>query len=147
MNLRLGDNDKNPERAQATYRYYIPNVARLTNLVESPQLMIRSMQWRIRVIPNSVGLGVFVHCSGIQEFPNWSCNATVEFRILSYRTGVGSYVKGPIKHIFNAKEDDYGYGTFVSWQKLLLMVDAYAPYKGILLEVQISAKPPQGMNN
>ncbi|XP_017027622.1 ubiquitin carboxyl-terminal hydrolase 7-like [Drosophila kikkawai] len=144
QNLSLAD-PVNPSRADATHRFFVRHVGMLEEMVQSPPFTLRTMQWSIRVIPNSMGLGVFVHCSGKHDSPNWSCNAAIEFRLLNNVPGVEYYlVKGPIYHIFNAEEDDYGYGVFISWKKLLCL--AYA-HRGIMLEVKVTADALQGLDN
>lgn len=139
---------RNPVQLEATQQFFVSNVGQLKDVIKSPPFMVRSLQWRIKVIPGDWALGFYVQCLGRNNSPNWSCNANIELRLLSNQPFKGpAYVKGPFRHLFKAEEDDYGYGHFIRWQNLLHMANAYMICGGILLEARVIADVPQGLDN
>lgn len=103
--------EENKSRPEATFAFQISEATSFfssDDYLLSDPCYVRNLPWRIIAIPRSgpdpksKGLGFFVECNGESTTKNWSCNATVELRLLSQRPGINDLAK-EVKHIFFPK--------------------------------------------
>lgn len=121
--------DEEETRSEATFRFRVENFSRLRESVLSTPCYVRNLPWKIMVMPRSSNndrtpntdsrsLGFFLQCNGDSESASWSCNAIAELRLYSFKANTEPFVR-KIKHLFYAKENDWGFSNFMSWTEIL----------------------------
>nr|CAD2194050.1 unnamed protein product [Meloidogyne enterolobii] len=117
----------------------------------SDPVYIRGLPWKILAIPKmehgsestQKWLGYYLECNADNKDPSWNCSGNVTLKLLSQKPGKEDYVR-EFSHVFNAKEDDWGYKQFMTFE------DIMDPEKGwydekedtIVLLVDVKADPP-----
>ncbi|XP_073827847.1 ubiquitin-specific protease 7 [Musca autumnalis] len=132
-------------RSEATFSFVVKNIAQQKTQILSPPVYVRMLPWKIMVIPNDRALGFFLQCNGENESSSWSCNAIAELRLKSHKPGAKPFTRMRIKHLFFAKENDYGYSNFITWQELQDPENCYIHNGAITLEVFVHADAPHGV--
>lgn len=93
---------------------------------------------------DSRSLGFFLQCNGDSESTSWSCNAIAELRLYSFKPNTEPFMR-KIKHLFYAKENDWGFSNFMSWTEILDPEKGYVQDDAIELEVYVVAEAPHGV--
>lgn len=86
-------------------------------------VIIRCLPWKVLVmIRRPLGaprtLGFFLQCNGDSELPTWYCHARASLTAVAQRPGSESLTK-TIDHTFCAKENDWGFTSFIPWTELM----------------------------
>ena len=94
--------------SEATFQYKIKNVSKMQGVQLSLPCYIRSLPWRIEVIPMEKNekehrpekfLGVYVSCYYESDSTSWSCSVNLELRLLSCKKGQKPFIR-PSKYTF-----------------------------------------------
>ena len=158
----LIDNTEDEEvRSQGFLEFRIPHISRLKDQVLSPPIILRGLPWKILVMPrinnnnnNLTGdlktvktMGFFLQCNAECDSPHWFCVARADLRIKAQRPNCDDLVK-KILHTFCARENDWGFSSFLSWGELLSPDRGFvaAPDDSILLRVDVTAEAPHGVS-
>lgn len=138
-------------RSEATFSYVVRNISKLKETELSPPTYVRNLPWRIMVMvrnarnqPEAKSLGFFLQCNGESDSTTWSCNASAELRLKSFKPGQESFVQ-KIKHLFYSKENDWGFSTFIAWHEIFNPEKGYVQNDCIVLEVHVAAEAPHGV--
>jgi len=153
-NEEAKEESENPSRAEGLIQFKVENFSKITDSVLSDPIIIRNLPWRVMVMQrnstNASGertrsMGVFVQCDPESEGSSWSCQARAKITLHNARDPKSNFTR-KITHLFYAKENDWGYSSFMSWAELL------DPNKGfrdnddsIFIEAQICAEAPHGV--
>ncbi|XP_078582492.1 uncharacterized protein LOC144865549 [Branchiostoma floridae x Branchiostoma japonicum] len=133
-------------RAEATFRFTVENVSKLTELKSSPAVFIRNLPWKILMVPehkdNKKSLGVYLQCDADSK-SLWSCRAYVELRLISQKIGVPTY-KLNYQRTFYRKENGRGYAEFMPWHEVCDPRKGYIKDDKIILEAYVKAEAPCG---
>jgi ubiquitin carboxyl-terminal hydrolase 7 len=95
-------------RSEATFNFKVDNFSKLNESLFSPPSYVRNLPWKIMVMPRPMindrsmetkSLGFFLQCNGDSESTTWSCSATAELRLKSFKPGQEDFVR-KIKHTF-----------------------------------------------
>ncbi|XP_071625495.1 speckle-type POZ protein-like [Temnothorax longispinosus] len=137
-----------PERArsEATFRYTVENISKMKDSQLSPAFYVRNLPWKIKVCPprssqtqeRQRSLGFYLQCNGESESTSWSCYAVAELRLLSCKEGQEPFSR-KIEHLFNSKENDWGFRHFMTWQAVLNPDRGFIKDDSITLEVHVVA--------
>ena len=68
-----------------------------------------------------------MQCNGESEASSWSCQAQAELRVINQKNPQDNFVR-KIGHLFYAKENDWGFSHYLSWN------DVCDPEKGYITE-------------
>lgn len=143
-------------RSEATFSFKVEKFSRLKDSLLSPPCYVRNLPWKIMVMPrvttnsdrnqpNEIRvLGFFLQCNGDSDSSSWSCNASAELRLLSFKPDQEPFVR-KINHLFYSKENDWGYSHFMSWNEILDPEKGYIQDDTITLEVHVTAEAPHGV--
>lgn len=95
-------------RSEATFNFKVENFSKLSESLFSPAYYVRNLPWKIMVMPRPIiseraidnkSLGFFLQCNGESESTAWSCSATAELRLKSFKSGQEDFTR-KIKHTF-----------------------------------------------
>ncbi|KAL3083728.1 hypothetical protein niasHS_008425 [Heterodera schachtii] len=64
-------------------------------------------------------LGIYLWCDAPKEDKNWSCKCSATIRIISRRIGVSDFRRKFVDHVFDSKENAWGYSNFTSFAELM----------------------------
>jgi hypothetical protein len=113
-------------RADGTIRFQLDDAVYLQDTKFSNHMWVRSLPWRLMVMPRPgqgprKSLGVFMQCC-VQEISaeiptGWSCLAVVTFKAFNHLEGKEDRIK-KVDHTFDAKENDWGFPSFLTWEVL-----------------------------
>ncbi|KAL5018785.1 hypothetical protein ScPMuIL_004507 [Solemya velum] len=139
-------------RAEATFNFTIENVSKMKETVLSPPCMVRNLPWKIMAMvrynqnaERQKSLGFFLQCNSDSDSISWSCNASAELRILTWKSDGEPFIR-KIQHLFYIKENDWGYSHFISWQDLFDSDKGFVKDDKVTLEVHVVADAPHGVS-
>lgn len=149
--LVIGPKLEDEIRSEATFSYIVHNISKLKETELSPPTYVRNLPWRIMVMvrnprnqPEAKSLGFFLQCNGESDSTTWSCNASAELRLKSFKAGQEAFVQ-KIKHLFYSKENDWGFSIFIAWNDIFNPEKGYVQNDCIVLEVHVVAEAPHGV--
>ncbi|XP_055350026.1 BTB/POZ domain-containing protein 6-like [Paramacrobiotus metropolitanus] len=85
---------------------------------------------------SSATLGFFLRCSGCPKPAPWTCQASAELRLLSWKTG-NTIIKKHISHLFDKNSSAWGYSKYISMKELLAPANGYVNSNDFSLKLQI----------
>jgi len=137
-------------RAEGSILFEVNNVSKIKETVLSEAVMIRNLPWRIMVMPRYStnqnervkSAGIFVQCDPESEGTSWSCQAHSKITLKNHK---GDDFTRKITHVFFAKENDWGYSSFVPWNDIVDPAKGYNKNDQIILEAHIQAEAPHGV--
>lgn len=87
-------------------------------------------------------MGMFLQCNGNSPMANWTCGARATLEVLSQTKRLSK--THTIMHSFAAKENDWGYQAFISYEELFNPEDGYVVNKRLHARIQVEADAPHG---
>lgn len=112
---------------------------------------IRGLPWKILVMPrqtregNLSSLGFFLQCNADCDSPTWTCAGTATLRVIPHSDDV-EQINRKISHTFHAKENDWGFSHFLSWDEATDPAKGYcSPEHELTLEAVVYADAPHGI--
>ncbi|XP_071578513.1 uncharacterized protein [Temnothorax nylanderi] len=137
-------------RSEATFRYTVKNISKMTDSQLSPAFYVCNLPWKIEVRSQSSqteerqrSLGFYLQCDGVSESTEselWSCYAVAELRLLSCKEGQEPFSeKFSRKRHFNSESTAYGYSNFMTWQDVLDPDRGFIKDDSITLEAHVVA--------
>lgn len=138
-------------RAEGNCTFEVKNVSKIKDTVLSEPVMIRNLPWRIMLMPryqtNQSGertksAGIFVQCDPEGEGSSWSCQAHAKITLKNHK---GEDFTRRITHVFFAKENDWGYSSFVPWNDIIDSGKGYNKNDTITIDANIQAEAPHGV--
>lgn len=138
-------------RAEGCIRFEVKSVSKVKDTALSDPVIIRNLPWRIMLMPrfntNSNGervksAGIFVQCDPEGEGTSWSCQAHARITLKNHK---GDDFTRKISHVFFAKENDWGYSSFVAWADLIDNNKGYCKNDSVTIEAFVQAEAPHGV--
>ena len=133
------------DHSEATFRFTLPNFSKLTDWALSPSFLVRDLPWMIKVKRNQTSpdfLSYFIQCQKGTTSSTWSCRASLEFCIKSFKNK--DFVR-KTSHLFTASEHDWGYPQYdKSWIDLINPENGFIVDDKVTFEVKITADSPVG---
>ena len=106
--------------------FTVNNFSEVKERLLSPPVMAHNLKWRIVIKPNNIEenrgqqkktLGYFLRCDGPDggsESSSWSCQATIDLRVMAVKQGVDNISKiGP--GLFSSNNKGWGYEEYMEW--------------------------------
>ncbi|XP_033118944.1 ubiquitin carboxyl-terminal hydrolase 7-like [Anneissia japonica] len=144
--------EQDGSRSQATFSFTVENISKLKETALSQPTIVRNLPWKIMAMPRSShnerttkSLGFFLQCNADCDSPQWSCHAAADLILKNHKKDKEDHVKR-ITHVFYNKENDWGFGHFISWQDLLDPERGFVVDDSIDLEVKVFADAPHGVS-
>lgn len=154
-NLMEDENDElGLYKSEATFRFTVDNMHKLSESVTSDPTYIRGLPWKILIMPRThadrtpgiKSLGYFLQCNAENDSSAWSCHGSAELRILPAKE-TGEMLEKKIDHVFYCKENDWGFSNFISWSDLINPEKGYITSdKKVTFEVHCFADAPHGVS-
>ncbi|XP_062508101.1 ubiquitin carboxyl-terminal hydrolase 7-like isoform X2 [Corticium candelabrum] len=150
------DHDELLERMKAggSVKFQLDDAAFLQDTKYSSHIWVRSLPWRLMVMPRPSqsprkSLGVFMQCC-VQEINadvpvGWSCLAIVTFKAYNHLEGK-EYREKKVDHTYDAKENDWGFPSFLSWDEVINANSGFVKDGSISLEAHVLAEAPHGID-
>ncbi|VDK44633.1 unnamed protein product [Taenia asiatica] len=119
--------------------------------IEDPRLLsdpvtIRCLPWRILLVFAPIcqrsTMGMFLQCNDNGPTTNWTCGARATLEVLSQTKRLSK--THTIMHSFAAKENDWGYQAFISYDELFNPESGYVVNKKLHARIQVEADAPHG---
>jgi len=144
--------DDDEARAEATFKFKIPNFSDVKESALSESTIIRNLPWKIMIMQRQTqnqersnkSVGYFLQCNGESESSSWSCNANAELRL--YNQKDGTLFKRNISHLFYSKENDWGFSHFMNWADVLDPEKGFIKDDTVIFEVKVNADAPHGVS-
>jgi len=144
------DDVNNHCRAEGVIYFEIKNVSKIKETALSESVIIRNLPWKIMLMPRfttsnndrTKSAGIFVQCDPEGEGASWSCQAHARITLKNHK---GEDFTRKISHVFFAKENDWGYSSFVSWADLVDSNKGYIKNDTITIEALVQAEAPHGV--
>ncbi|XP_019633489.1 PREDICTED: uncharacterized protein LOC109476912 [Branchiostoma belcheri] len=144
-------------QSQATVRFTMENVSKVTERKFSHAVFIQNLPWKILAKPSgdskyawqsrewqpNKNLAVFLHCDADSK-SLWSCHASAELRLIPQKIGVQPLTHN-IDQIFYNKDRSGGTTHFMPWHELCDPQKGYIKDDKIILEAHVKADAPRGM--
>ncbi|KAL7070891.1 hypothetical protein ACQ4LE_009950 [Meloidogyne hapla] len=126
----------------------------------SEPVYIRGLPWKILAIPREMGrrpqmgggsmqkcLGYFLQCNAENSDPSWNCSGSATLKILAQKPGKEDHVR-KISHIFHAKENDWGFAQFMTFENIMNPEEGWYDEEAdtLILFVEVTADAPHGVN-
>ncbi|VDO04518.1 unnamed protein product [Rodentolepis nana] len=111
----------------------------------SDPVIIRCLPWRILLVfsPERTTMGLFLQCNDNSPSHNWTCTARAKLECISH-TKPSIRKTFTIRHTFAAKENDWGYQTFLPYDDLFNSDKGYVVNKRLHARVEVDADAPHG---
>ena len=128
--------------SKSTFRLTVSKFSKLTDWASSPSFLIQDLPWMIKVNRETTSpdsLSYFIQRKKGTFSRTWSCRASLEFRIKSFKNK--DFVR-KCSHLFTASEHDCGYTEYKSWADLINPENGFINNDQVTFEVKISAESP-----
>ncbi|OAF66226.1 hypothetical protein A3Q56_06062, partial [Intoshia linei] len=117
--------------------------------LHSDSIRVRNMNWRILLMrpsyANENRLSFFLKVDSPDDNVSWNVNASAKLKLCSLN-GQDDIEKS-IRHVFNHRENDWGYKSFVAWEILTNDKGVYVtPDGSFTVEAHIQADAPHGLS-
>lgn len=89
-------------------------------------------------------LGYFLQCNAESRSNKWSCYAIGDLTLLGVRPEIEPYRK-TIRHIFDAKRNNYGFKCYILWDDVLDTKHGYIDNDSITLELHLITEAPKNL--
>ncbi|CAJ0958279.1 unnamed protein product, partial [Mesorhabditis belari] len=148
-----GEAETSSSSSDGVLRLMIENFPNLNDKVLGPSKRINGMQWKIMAMPRMhvvqkkgtmKCLGFFLQCCPDAYLDAWECEASAELRLISQKPGVNHFTR-KTNHIYTAKEHDWGYSCFMTWEEILEEDRGYIKDGRVVLEVSVKAGTPKSI--
>ena len=105
--------------------FTVNNFSQIKKEVSSPPIIAHNLKWRILITPKYDGqegqqtksLGYYLYCDGPDggsPASSWSCQATVDLRVISLKK-VDYSASKQFSHLYTSKADRWGYKAYLKW--------------------------------
>jgi len=144
-------------RPEATFSHTVHDFPNLKESTLSPPTMVRNLPWKIMIMPRgpnqgegrpggqAKSMGFFLQCNGESEASSWSCQAQAELRVINQKNPQENFVR-KIGHLFYAKENDWGFSHYLSWNDVCDPEKGYITEDGsVTFQVKVQADAPHGV--
>ncbi|CAJ0920178.1 unnamed protein product, partial [Mesorhabditis belari] len=134
-------------------RLSVADFHHLEDTMCSPSKIINGVPWRIMIMPkqHTTGkktqkcLAFFLQCCPANTYNDkWTCQAIAEMRLLAQKRGNQNFVR-KTTHIYNSKENDWGYSCFMTWAEIIDESQGYIKNGSVIVEIVVRAEAPKNM--
>lgn len=111
-------------RTEGMLRLEIPNFASLKSKISTPFQYIGSLPWRLAAktekskrTSEAKFFSVYIDCNPDSESTLWSCDAVVEFRLVSRNRTIPAFSR-QFTNKFNYNSNNWGFPSFMAWEEV-----------------------------
>ncbi|ULU06456.1 hypothetical protein L5515_014490 [Caenorhabditis briggsae] len=111
-------------RTEGILRLEIPNFASLKSKISTPFQYIGSLPWRLAAktekskrTSDAKFFSVYIDCNPDSESTLWSCDAVVEFRLVSRNRAIPAFSR-QFTNKFNYNSNNWGFPSFMAWEEV-----------------------------
>ncbi|VDD80182.1 unnamed protein product [Mesocestoides corti] len=140
----LSEDYEDPARPSGTIEWEFTNIED-PRILSNP-VIIRCLPWKILIVfprPDSrPSMGMFLQCNADSPQTTWTCYGRAKLELLSQTKGQSKTYT--IRHVFAAKENDWGYQSFISYADLFNPDSGYVVNKTLRARIHVEADAPHG---
>ncbi|CAL2033248.1 unnamed protein product [Caenorhabditis brenneri] len=111
-------------RTEGMLRLEIPNFSNLRSKISTPFQYIGSLPWRLAAKTEKTKrtsdvkfFSVYIDCNPESESTLWSCDAVVEFRLVSRNRTIPAFSR-QFTNKFNYNSNNWGFPSFMAWEEV-----------------------------
>ncbi|VDN51133.1 unnamed protein product [Dracunculus medinensis] len=129
----------------------ISNLASLRQKVSTSFHIIANLPWRLAAktectkrTSNVKFFSVYIDCNPESESTLWSCDAVVEFRLLSHNSIISNFSR-QFTNKFNYNSNNWGFPSFMEWNEILNPEKGYIREDRVVVEAYIKVQKVVGV--
>ncbi|VDN28999.1 unnamed protein product [Gongylonema pulchrum] len=129
----------------------ISNMGALRTKVTTSFHTIANLPWRLAAktectkrTSNVKFFSVYIDCNPDSESTLWSCDAVVEFRLISQKPDVADFCR-QFTNKFNYNSNNWGFPSFMEWSEILNVDKGYIRGDRVVLEAHITVQKVVGV--
>lgn len=129
----------------------ISNLGALRQKVTTSFHMIANLPWRLAAktectkrTSNVKFFSVYIDCNPESESTLWSCDAVVEFRLISQKADVPNFSR-QFANKFNYNSNNWGFPSFMEWSEILNVDRGYIRGDRVVVEAHITVQKVVGV--
>ncbi|KAJ1363595.1 BTB and MATH domain-containing protein 38 [Parelaphostrongylus tenuis] len=138
-------------KTEGSIKLNIPNLSSLRAKVNTSFHHIANLPWRLAAktectkrTSNVKFFSVYIDCNPESESTLWSCDAVVEFRLLSQRPDVPHFSR-QFTNKFNFNSNNWGFPSFMEWGDILNVDKGYVKGDRVVVEARITVQKVVGV--
>ncbi|XP_043483984.1 ubiquitin carboxyl-terminal hydrolase 7-like isoform X2 [Leptopilina heterotoma] len=136
------------KKSMATVQHKFSKISKMKEItLRTKPFYLENIPWRIKVqrqVTNGVlYFGFYVECSSCTIDKTKGQYAEFKMRLLSQEAG-NKFIEKEVNHLFNNKENDWGFRQFLKWEELLNPDKGYIKDDSITVEVDLEIDAPYG---
>ncbi|EYC36374.1 hypothetical protein Y032_0902g2960 [Ancylostoma ceylanicum] len=138
-------------KTEGSIKLNIPNLSNLRAKVNTSFHHIANLPWRLAAKTECTKrtshvkfFSVYIDCNPESESTLWSCDAIVEFRLLSQRPDVPHFSR-QFTNKFNFNSNNWGFPSFMEWGDILNADKGYVKGDRVVVEARITVQKVVGV--
>nr|CDJ89257.1 MATH and BTB:POZ domain containing protein [Haemonchus contortus] len=138
-------------KTEGSIKLNIPNLSNLRAKVNTSFHHIANLPWRLAAKTECTKrtshvkfFSVYIDCNPESESTLWSCDAVVEFRLLSQRPDVPHFSR-QFTNKFNFNSNNWGFPSFMEWGDILNVDKGYVKGDRVVVEARITVQKVVGV--
>ncbi|KAK6727753.1 hypothetical protein RB195_005437 [Necator americanus] len=138
-------------KTEGSIKLNIPNLSNLRTKVNTSFHHIANLPWRLAAKTECTKrtshvkfFSVYIDCNPESESTLWSCDAVVEFRLLSQRPDVPHFSR-QFTNKFNFNSNNWGFPSFMEWGDILNVDKGYVKGDRVVVEARITVQKVVGV--
>lgn len=138
-------------KTEGSIKLNIPNLSNLRAKVNTSFHHIANLPWRLAAKTECTKrtshvkfFSVYIDCNPESESTLWSCDAIVEFRLLSQRPDVPHFSR-QFTNKFNFNSNNWGFPSFMEWGDILNVDKGYVKADRVVVEARITVQKVVGV--
>ncbi|CAJ0593526.1 unnamed protein product [Cylicocyclus nassatus] len=138
-------------KTEGSIKLNIPNLSNLRAKVNTSFHYIANLPWRLAAKTECTKrtshvkfFSVYIDCNPESESTLWSCDAIVEFRLLSQRPDVTDFSR-QFTNKFNFNSNNWGFPSFMEWGDILNADKGYVKGDRVVVEARITVQKVVGV--
>lgn len=138
-------------RAESNFTFTVERFSQQRLSVRSQPFYVRTLPWRILVMPrvvpegpNPITVGFFLQCNGDSDSQDWSCQAHAVLRVRHHTHESQSYSRY-ISHRFHHLQNDWGFHGFMPRHQLTHPANGFIQDDKVTFQVWMQADVPHGV--
>lgn len=140
-----------PGKTEGSIKLNIPNLSSLRAKVNTSYHNIANLPWRLAAKTECTKrtshvkyFSVYIDCNPESESTLWSCDAVVEFRLISLKDGVPDFSRH-FTNKFNYNSNNWGFPSFMEWTDILNPEKGYIRGDRVVVEAKITVQKVVGV--
>ncbi|CAI5441504.1 unnamed protein product [Caenorhabditis angaria] len=146
---------RNEEKTEGIIKLNIANLSTLKSKTSTSFHMIANLPWRLAAKTEKTKrtsdvkfFSVYIDCNPESESTLWSCDAIVEFRLLSHKVDEGQvHFCRQFTNKFNFNSNNWGFPSFMEWSDITSNEKGYVKNDKVTVEARITVQKVIGVRN